>query len=456
MKREVIIVFDVGKTNKKVLLFDRYLNVVHEEEERFKEVTDDDGFPSEDIEGLEQWIDRLIERFLHSDRYEVKGINFTSYGASLVYLDERGDRFTPLYNYLKPLPENLLCGFYERYGGEDEFCRSTASPALGMLNSGLQILWLKRSKPETFAKVSQILHLPQYLSYRITKKIRSEYTSLGCHTALWDFENMDYHRWLKDEGITLPGPGDSGEVVPVRMNGRRVIVGVGIHDSSASLVPYLISAADPFILVSTGTWCITMNPYNHSPLTVEELKRDCLCFLSVKRKPVKSSRFFLGYIHDQNVAKLESYFKVSPGYCKGLIPGHGEIPDLWAGGKGSCLFFKEGAPPDFTDRKVNLEQFSNIDEAYARLMLDLTRLAIRSIRLTVTSGDSTNRLFITGGFAKNRFFTGFLTCAFPGRKIYTSAVNNATSLGAALVIARNVWCDAPLKIDLELTESATS
>jgi len=46
MNKEVILIFDIGKTNKKVLLFDRNLKLVHEEEERFKEVEDEDGFPA--------------------------------------------------------------------------------------------------------------------------------------------------------------------------------------------------------------------------------------------------------------------------------------------------------------------------------------------------------------------------------------------------------------------------
>ena len=43
MATEVILVFDIGKTNKKVLLFDKNLTVVSEEEDKFEEISDDDG-----------------------------------------------------------------------------------------------------------------------------------------------------------------------------------------------------------------------------------------------------------------------------------------------------------------------------------------------------------------------------------------------------------------------------
>ena len=44
MKTDVLLVFDIGKTNKKFLLFNRELEIVYEEEIQFEEIKDDDGF----------------------------------------------------------------------------------------------------------------------------------------------------------------------------------------------------------------------------------------------------------------------------------------------------------------------------------------------------------------------------------------------------------------------------
>lgn len=43
MKTKVIAVFDIGKTNKKLLLFNQKLEVVYQNEEKFPEIKDDDG-----------------------------------------------------------------------------------------------------------------------------------------------------------------------------------------------------------------------------------------------------------------------------------------------------------------------------------------------------------------------------------------------------------------------------
>ena len=136
---------------------------------------------------MENWIRESIAGLVESEKYDLKAVNFSTYGATLAYLDENGTRLTPIYNYLKPMDERISENLYKKHGGRDEFCRRTASPALGMLNSGLQPLWLKTEKPEIFAKVRHILHFPQYLSYILTGKIYSEHTSIGCHTALWDY-----------------------------------------------------------------------------------------------------------------------------------------------------------------------------------------------------------------------------------------------------------------------------
>ena len=135
MKETVIAIYDIGKTNKKIILFNEDFKIISEIEEKFPEILDDDGFECDDIEHIEQWIRKSLATLVHSEKYDLKAVNFTTYGATLAYLDESGNRLTPIYNYLKPMDEKIAENLYKRYGGTDEFCRRTASPALGMLNS---------------------------------------------------------------------------------------------------------------------------------------------------------------------------------------------------------------------------------------------------------------------------------------------------------------------------------
>jgi len=117
-KIPTIAIFDVGKTNKKLLLFDQQYNLVHEESKKLEEIKDEDGFACENVAELSEWIKNSFEKIVKDDRLDVRAVNFSAYGASFVYLDEKGEVVAPLYNYLKPFPKKLQDQFYKTYGGE--------------------------------------------------------------------------------------------------------------------------------------------------------------------------------------------------------------------------------------------------------------------------------------------------------------------------------------------------
>jgi sugar (pentulose or hexulose) kinase len=49
--------------------------------------------------------------------------------------------------------------------------------------------------------------------------------------------------------------------------------------------------------------------------------------------------------------------------------------------------------------------------------------------------DAGNRhLYITGGFTRNRIFTKAMALLLDGKEDYTSEIDNATSLGAAMLM----------------------
>jgi sugar (pentulose or hexulose) kinase len=450
MKEKVIAVFDIGKTNKKVILFDYNLKLVSETEQRFTEINDDDGFPCEDIERLEEWIRDNVNILAKSEKYDLTAINFATYGATLTFLDQSGKRIAPVYNYLKPVYEKIPERIYKKYGGQDEFCRRTASPALGMLNSGIQALWLKYRKPEYFEKVRYILHFPQYLSYLLTGKIYSEPTSLGCHTALWDFDNMNYHPWTSAEGLKLPDPVDISTTEKVNINGKTVQVGIGIHDSSSSLVPYFSGSKGKFILLSTGTWCINMNPFNSEILTAEQLDLDCLCYLSISQQPVKSSRLFLGHLHKTAVNQLNNHFKTDADHYKNIKPDKSILTDCFQK-RGKNRFFFDNLPYS-RELKTGCDYYTFItfEEAYHQLMIELTEITVEAIDFILPVDDDIENIYITGGFADNQLFCTLISNAYPMKYVYTSEISNSTALGAAIVILQTIAPDNKPVLNLGL------
>ncbi|MCR8559532.1 carbohydrate kinase [Mucilaginibacter sp. BJC16-A38] len=429
----VIAIFDVGKTNKKLFLFDENYQIVFEKSARFIETVDEDGFACENLESLRLSVFDSLSEIFRLKQYEVKAVNFSAYGASFVYIDEDGKPVAPLYNYLKAYPEELSSEFYRKYGGEEKFSVETASPVLGSLNSGLQLYRLKKEKPEVFKKIKYALHLPQYLSFLLSGSACSDLTSIGCHTAMWDFTQNRYHDWIKHEGIEskLAPIVDADTVVPALFPGNSYKVGVGLHDSSAALIPYLVNFSEPFILISTGTWCISLNPFNDSPLTVSQLKNDCLSYLQYQGKPVKASRLFSGFEHEQQVKRIAEHFKTDIIKYRNVVFDQDIIDHLKKKKITVDDTVNENKKTIFETR--DLSDFSDDIEAYHQLIVDLVNLQVFSTQL-VLKDTAVKRIFVDGGFSKNSVYMHLLATAFPGIEVFAASMAQATAVGAALAI----------------------
>ena len=57
----VTAVFDIGKTNKKILAFNETFEVVYEKQTSFPEILDDDGDACDDLLSLTHWLKSEFE-----------------------------------------------------------------------------------------------------------------------------------------------------------------------------------------------------------------------------------------------------------------------------------------------------------------------------------------------------------------------------------------------------------
>lgn len=426
------LIFDIGKTNKKVFVFDPGYKIIYEESHRISEIKDEDGDPCDDLDSLIEWITSTTKKILELKEYRVGAINFSSFGASFVHINELGKPILPLYSYLKPLSPDLKKNFFRDYGGEEKISRETASPVLDSLNSGLQLYRLKYEKALT-SKPGYSLHLPQFLSYLVTRKVYSEITSIGCHTMLWNFEKHDYHEWVNKEGIAqrLAPIYPSSQLLDADRQWGHIKAGVGLHDSSSAIIPYLAVFREPFVLISTGTWAISLNPFNHAPLTTWELQKDCLSFLSYKKKQVKASRFFAGNEHDENEKRIAAHFSKQNKYYHTVAYDEQIVKDL------SKRFIQddraefEPGPSKFSSR--DLHDFESYEEAYHQLMMDIVYMQVLSTDLVMLETDI-KKIFVDGGFSKNTLYMNLLSMAYKDCEVYSASVAQASAIGAALAL----------------------
>ena len=447
-KLPVIVVFDVGKTNKKIFLFNEEYKIVWENARQLEETRDEDHDPCENIASLSAWVKDSINQVLAMDDFHIEALNCSTYGASFVHIDAHDKVLTPLYNYLKPYPAKLRKQFYEKYGPEDALALATASPVLGSLNSGMQLYRLKYEQPAIFHKIRFSLHLPQFLSSLLNGQKKSDITSIGCHTMMWDFNRHAYHEWVGSEGIPdkLAEIFPSDQPVPGNWNNHSFIAGIGLHDSSAALIPYLISFEEPFILLSTGTWSISLNPFNQHPLSREELQQDCLSYLEYKGKRVKASRLFAGYDHETQTKRLAEHFQVEENHYQSISFDAAILQKLESKIKLPADDAIKTILPQSVFAFRELSTFEDYATAYHQLIRDIMLLQKQSTQL-VLENSQVKRIFVDGGFGKNPVFMHLLSIAFPHIEVYAATLAQASALGAALSIHRH-WNKKPLPTDL--------
>ncbi len=443
---KITVVFDIGRTNKKYVLFDENYQVVEEFSENLPETIDEDGFPTENLSLLTQWVKNNWQQILSDPRYTVKAVNAAAYGASFVHLDENYEPVAPLYSYLKPMPEAIAEQFYSTHGKPEDIAIQTGSPSMGFLNSGLQLYWLKYAHPEVFKKIKTSLHLPQYIIYLLTGRKVNEYTSLGCHTALWSFEMMGYHNWVTTEAIhRLFPPTIAASSFIYRRDKATIQSGFGLHDSSSALLPYRISFKDSFILISTGTWCINFNPYNARPLTYDQLASDCLHYMNTEGSGVKASRLFLGREHDHQVERIAQYFGVDRNFYK-AVPYNADLLAAVDTPFYPACMEGNGPRPEKQEHLWDITAYTSPEAAYHGLLKGLTELLFISLELVGVQDVSS--LYIDGGFARNPIFTRLIAQRYPNHKVHTSELPQATSLGAALHVTQPQHFEFPGKIAL--------
>lgn len=433
-------VFDIGRTNKKFFVFDDQFREVHRVYATFPMVTDEDGFPCEDLTALVSWMRQTLRATVADPRFRITALNFSAYGASLVHVDESGAPLTPLYNYEKPYPAGLAEELYAKYNGATDFALATGSDAAGMLNSGLQLYWLKRTRPKIFARIAYSLHLPQYLSYVFTGRPVSEFTSIGCHTALWDYRQRNYHEWVHKEGVArvLAPVVPASTTYPVRCLDQTLRVGVGLHDSSAALLPYLQCEPRRFCLLSTGTWSVSLNPFAGGPLRNDDQVGDCINYMTVGGEPVRAARLFLGEEYRRQTEWLAERFGVPVGEVHRVSFDQHFFDQANGDDRPELSLFTDAE----TVRAANhIPKAWTLARAYHFVMDALSEHQYRSL------ADALDHrwpaaLYLDGGFGDNEVFCAALCRRLAGTEFYLTDASMGSALGAAVCLH-----DGPLAHD---------
>lgn len=438
-----IAVIDIGKTNAKVVLVDG---------ESFREiavrttpngVVDTKPYPHFDTDRLWDFILESLKE-LNAER-PIDRISVTTHGATAALVDAKGELVLPVLDYEHAGPQELLA----EYEALRPAFADTGTPKLPVgLNAGMQLYWQSRQFPEAFARASAILMYAQYWSFRLSGVLAGEVTSLGCHADLWEPMNRRYSRLVMGQGWAdmMPPLRKASDVLgPIRpeiaaTTGLSVDTPVhcGIHDSNASLLPYVLTTPSPYAVISTGTWVVLM-AMGAAPKVLDE-RRDTLVNVNALGDPVPSARFMGGRafsmlggrnapVADEAIASVfarEAMLLPSMPSDSGPYPGR---EAKWT-----------------VERSVLSE-----DEVQAVIAFHLALMSATCLSLIGADGP----VIVEGPFAANAPYLAMLKVAV-GRDVLVGESATGTSVGAACLAADNVLKPRLRTVEASMPEGAAA
>jgi sugar (pentulose or hexulose) kinase len=430
-----IAVVDVGYTNSKVVLFSPDLKVLgerrvasaHRRGAHYDEI---------DIEPLLSFVAEALpelDAILPIDR-----IVTSAHGACIACIDEAGELVMPLMDYASEPPHEIVQAYR---AGMPSFAETYAPLMAGGLLHAMQLFWMQRIDPVSFARTKVILPLIQLISMRLGGKAVTEISSMSCQTHL---KNLNTHRpsslALRQSWAAKFAPeAKAWEVIGVlndRFRGKdfrgRGEIAAGAHDSNANLVRYLSAGLDHFTLLSTGTWIIGID--GDADIAALDGARDLVAGVNVFGKNIAVCRFWGGREFE---------------LITGGATGEGTMADAAAvverGTMALPAFTDLGGPlPSFGGKgrivgDVKSSEIHALASIYCALMTDQCLSAIHS----------KSDVIVDGPFSQNAVYLGALAALRGGQRVLASKLRDGTVAGAACLGLMNDATPPRIAIDMD-------
>lgn len=448
----LVAVLDIGKTNKKIALYDEALTEVAFREHAFEAAPGDDGIAHEPVTAMWEWFtDTLAELFRE---HPFSAIAVSTHGATVTALDADGELSMPVIAYDQPLGAGEQAALddelYRLAGGQTAVQAETGGCDLPLLiNPSKMLLFAKSRYPEGFARTVRLLNYPQYWGFRLTGEQAAEPTFSCNHTHLYTIADHRPSRCAAALGVDhmllrrLRRPWDRLGILSASLQFELGLpplpVAVGIHDSNAALLPYLLKhRGRDFLLNSTGTWCVAMHGVDAPVYREHELGRKILfnvdalggyqkvAFLMGGQEYARYHELIGGEHGDFDPARMDAALaEPADRILPGAFPS--QFPDLAGGATDS-------------ERRYSLDQldagerpawFAERTRAHDLLNASLalqTRVAFDAAGI----GEDT-AIFIEGGFRDNASYCALLAALYPDRTVACTGLAHATCVGTALL-----------------------
>ncbi len=191
--RELFIGLDIGTTNVKGLLVNDRGEILRISSRSLEVRSPKPGWNEQNPEDWWKAAVEVLRDLVSNAQGEVVAISSSGQMHSLVLVDGEGRvmRDAILWNDQRSFEE---CEeITETVGGEEELLKLVGNPMYPGFTLP-KILWVKKNEPDIFSKIGKIMLPKDYVNYRLTGKIMTEYSDASGTVAL-DIKNG---RWASD------------------------------------------------------------------------------------------------------------------------------------------------------------------------------------------------------------------------------------------------------------------
>ena len=443
----IIAVFDIGKTHKKFFLYDQDLRIIDMQSANIPSI-EQDNILVENLSKTTEWFYQCLRNTV----LPIRSIAVSTHGASIVCVDDDGEAVLPLLDYtFEP-----AASFHETFWQSmpDTLKVQTATPeTTSLINPAKQIFFLQQKYTDKFRTVKHILFYPQYFGMLLTGKCAVDYSSATNHTYLWDFYEKRFSQAVDILNISQHLPSKpappyqclgtlSDDAVRKTHLSPETIVTVGIHDSNAALLTYLMwhnAEKIDFALNSTGTWSVALHPETDVSITADEISKMIFYNYSAFMQPIRNAIFpsgiefdaytsLLKKIHMQDLPqnavwdskRIDKLCKDSTQFIlPGILKNTGQFPHSTARIlDGNTTYFFE----DIKKGKGYPALLQDWQQVMDILNLSLAVQTCTALEYVNAAQDTV--VYVSGGFCSNAVYLQILASVFG--ELYTAEMQEAT------------------------------
>lgn len=194
---------DVGTSSAKLILIDEQGNTRKQAEREYRFSEPQPGWKEIDPEIWTRAVEEAMADLLQGEEPEkVRAIGVTGQMHTVVFLDEEGKSVRPALMWNDTRTAEMVPLMKEKIQKIQKISYlsrviSTGSPAMNLL-------WLKKQEPAQFARVKKFLIGPDYLVYRLTGSIQTDY----CEASTSSLADLQTGEWSEEMRKLLDFPAE--------------------------------------------------------------------------------------------------------------------------------------------------------------------------------------------------------------------------------------------------------